>query len=396
MSWPLPVVSEPGTPASEWSASRGETLSVTFVSFIMDSASTGAGKWTHRISEEFSRRGHHVSLMFRDDFPMSSRLGRWATLVFPMVLAANLLRRGAPRAVFVIHEPSGFWFGLARRLRLASTPMVVMSHGVESRVFRDLLQAEKAGWVPPEPTRRWKTPLTRLWQSDWSLRWADHCVCLSQRDAKYLEGQLGLPSSRITWTPNAGDVTQPPVQEEIYDVLVLGSWIPEKGSYVLPRIWDRVLIARPNSRMLLAGTGVRREAVLDAFAPQARSGIEVVESFEGIEQLARLLGSARIFLLPSLREGSPLGLLEAMTAGRAIVASRVGGVDDVLEDEKSGLIFDCGNWDEAAMKVLRLLDDSRLRAVLGESARLVSSGLTWTRTAAAVERACYAAMGRSR
>jgi glycosyltransferase involved in cell wall biosynthesis len=71
-------------------------------------------------------------------------------------------------------------------------------------------------------------------------------------------------------------------------------------------------------------------------------------------------------------------------------------VDDVLEDERTGLLFDCGDWDGAAAKVVRLLDEPPLRSRLAGAARLASLGFSWARTAAAVEKACYAAMGTSR
>src|SRR5262249_26050094 len=155
-------------------------------------------------------------------------------------------------------------------------------------------------------------------------------------------------------TPNGGDVLPPSENAEEYDVMFLGSWIPEKGSYVLPKIWESVLSRRPSARLVLVGTGLPSDIVLRSFDPLLRSQVTVVAAFRGGEELAHHLRSARVFLLPSLREGSPLALLEAMSAGRSIVASRVGGVDDVLEDERTGLLFDSGDWVGAAARVVRL------------------------------------------
>jgi len=373
---------------------RNDSLDVVLISFVKNSSFTGAGKWAHRVAAALRIRGHRVELLFQDDFPWTARLGRWGFLIFPLVLILQELRRGRRNNnILVIHEPSGFWIGLGRRLRVLSTPMVTMSHGVESRVNRDMLWAERSGWVPRKKARRWTAPILRLWQSDWSLRWADQVICLSRRDAVYLQDRLGISPSRITWTPNGVDVSGNGDFQERYDLLFLGSWIPEKGSHVLPRIWSGILQAIPNARLLIAGTGAGRDTVLESFAPQLRSHIDVVEFFEGSHDLARLLGSARIFLLPSIREGSPLALLEAMAAGRAIVASRVGGVDDLLDDESTGLMFDCGDWAGAITRVLRLLHAPALRAQLGKAARVAAAALTWERTAIAVEKACHAAIG---
>jgi len=390
---PIKASQQSEGPAESGSVARSPSLSVALISFVKNSSYTGAGKWSHRVGAELQARGHHVELLFQDDFPRTAKLGRWGLLIFPLVLLAYELRSTRTNRVMIIHEPSGFWLGLARRLRLVSTPIVAMSHGVESRVNRDMLRAQRAGWVPWQRGRRWRALLLRLWQSDWTLRWADECVCLSRRDAAYLNDRLGIALDRITWTPNGADACEPADGQEFYDLLFLGSWIPEKGSHLLPRIWHRIVEEIPKARLLLAGIGVRRETALESFLPETRSQIEVVESFESAQELARHLGSARVFLLPSVREGSPLALLEAMAAGRAIVASRVGGVDDVLDDESTGLLFDCGDCDGAATRILRLLQEATLRDKLGRAARVQAAALTWERTAIAVERACYSASG---
>jgi colanic acid/amylovoran biosynthesis glycosyltransferase len=63
-------------------------------------------------------------------------------------------------------------------------------------------------------------------------------------------------------------------------------------------------------------------------------------------------------------------MLEAMAAGRGIVASRLPGIDEVLEDGSSGLLVPAGDARELAWAIDRLLADESLRASLGEAARL--------------------------
>ena len=398
------------SPALPFAASSGSTdrvtdgagiaeskLRILLVSYINNNSHTGAGKWTHRVAANLRNRGHSVDLLFREDFPLTTKFGRWTVLIFPLVLAALLLRRAPPApSVVVIHEPSGFWFGLARRFHLTSIPMIAMSHGVESRVFRDLVQAEDHGWVPKKAVRRWTTPILRSWQSDAGVfRLADQCYLpFAKRRNLLASGARDNGNARITLTPNGADAMKVSENIERFDVIFLGSWIAEKGSHLFPRLWDIVIKRRPDTSLLLVGTGKSREAVLGEFAPDSRRQIEIVESFEGEGELARHFGSARIFLLPSVREGSPLALLEAMAAGKAVVASRVGGVDDIVSDEVNGLLFDPGDLNGAASCLLRLLDNPGLRKRLGNAALATSSGLTWARTATAVEEACYAARGK--
>ena len=81
-----------------------------------------------------------------------------------------------------------------------------------------------------------------------------------------------------------------------------------------------------------------------------------------------LLAAADVFVLTSIREGLPVSLLEAMAAGKAIVAASVGGVPDAISDGETGLLIPPGDAAAAAGAVCRLLDDPALRSSLGRSA----------------------------
>jgi glycosyltransferase involved in cell wall biosynthesis len=82
---------------------------------------------------------------------------------------------------------------------------------------------------------------------------------------------------------------------------------------------------------------------------------------------------------------SPLKLFEYMAAGRAVVASRVGQVVDLLVDGETGLLFDPGEEGGLVDRIQRLRQDATLRRELGRAAsRLVRSAYTWRHTAARV------------
>jgi glycosyltransferase involved in cell wall biosynthesis len=76
-----------------------------------------------------------------------------------------------------------------------------------------------------------------------------------------------------------------------------------------------------------------------------------------------------VFVLPSFYEGTSLALLEAMAAGKAIVASAIGGTDELISDGKTGLLTAPGDADALAGAIRRVLADDGLRAGLGARAR---------------------------
>ena len=76
-----------------------------------------------------------------------------------------------------------------------------------------------------------------------------------------------------------------------------------------------------------------------------------------------------IFCMPSMHEGLGLSLMEAMAAGRACIASNVGGLPELITNEKDGILVPPGDSEALSRGILRLLDDGGLRRSLAENAR---------------------------
>jgi glycosyltransferase involved in cell wall biosynthesis len=89
----------------------------------------------------------------------------------------------------------------------------------------------------------------------------------------------------------------------------------------------------------------------------------------GTPALQDLYEGSHVFVLPSRSEGLPMALLEAMAFRLPVVATRVGGIPDVVEDGKSGLLIQPARTGELADALRRLASDPRLREQLGEQAR---------------------------
>lgn len=87
----------------------------------------------------------------------------------------------------------------------------------------------------------------------------------------------------------------------------------------------------------------------------------------GVPNASRYLKNFDIFVLPSLKEGLPYVILEAGLAGLPIVASNVGGVSEIIENEKSGLLVPPANSEELANAVKKLIEDKTLRENLAKN-----------------------------
>src|SRR5262249_13587034 len=83
----------------------------------------------------------------------------------------------------------------------------------------------------------------------------------------------------------------------------------------------------------------------------------------------RLLDAADMFLLSSISEGIPLTIIEAMAAGLPVVATRVGGVAEMVGDRVTGLLAPAGDYGALAAAILRLAEHPRLRDEMGRRGR---------------------------
>jgi glycosyltransferase involved in cell wall biosynthesis len=179
-------------------------------------------------------------------------------------------------------------------------------------------------------------------------------------------------------------------------VLGLGRLVAKKGFNVLLDAWPLVLQQLPAARLLIVGDG-------DLAAPlhdQAqRLGIVSSVIFAGRRdrtQTAAAVAAADVFALPIVTDGVdglPNALLEAMAAGRPLVASRVAGVPDVITDGEHGLLVPQRDPAALAAALLRLLQDRTAAARLAANARArVLAELTWPMTAARYEDALAGAL----
>jgi glycosyltransferase involved in cell wall biosynthesis len=163
-------------------------------------------------------------------------------------------------------------------------------------------------------------------------------------------------------------------------VTVVASLVPMKGIDVLLRA---LAFHRGRHRLHVLGDGPDR-ARLEALASEL--SLAVTTTFVGQvapERVKDYLGSADIFVLPSYAEGRPNALLEAMAAGRAVVATEIDGVTELVSSGANGLLVPAGSVESLAAALGRLIDDASLRRSLGDAARksLLDKGLSWSRTA---------------
>lgn len=193
-------------------------------------------------------------------------------------------------------------------------------------------------------------------------------IAVSSESARALERCFGLPPVGVLLNPAPGvagggvDVGAPDGTRVLY---IGGFADPAKGGEVLVEAAATVAAERPEVRFDLYGPGEPPAALreLSARCPNVRWGGWLDEAAR-----TKAFREASVFVLPSISEGLPVALLEAMVWGRAIIATSMGGVLDLISDGQDGLCVEPGSAPELTRALRELLDDPDRRRRLAAAA----------------------------
>lgn len=283
---------------------------------------------------------------------------------------------------------------LLRRLISRQQPDIVETHHVKSHCLVAMSAMEhRARWVAFHHGYT-QTDLVVRAQNQvdrWSLPRAGQVVTTNHKFARLLADR-GVRRDAITVLHNAVREVTANVDEtselrrrlglspEERVVLTVGRLSHEKGQEHLVRAASAW---RDRARVVIAGDGPDRPR-LERLARDIGCGDSVI--FAGLTpNVAPLYAMADVFVLPSLSEGSPNALLEAMAAGLPIVATDVGGIPEIAADEVNAVLVPACDPHLIAGAVRALLDDKERCARLGRMAQLtVRQDYTPERRAAAL------------
>jgi phosphatidylinositol alpha-mannosyltransferase len=170
-------------------------------------------------------------------------------------------------------------------------------------------------------------------------------------------------------------------EDDRLDVLFVGRLEKRKGLAHLLRAWPRVRAAVPQARLLVVGGGRRLEGYRRWVRAHGWEDVHFI-GYVSADDLVRYYQTADVFCAPSTgQESFGIVLLEAMAAGRPIVASRIPGYAEVVHDGVEGVLVEPRSASSLAVGLTRLLRDADLRRRMGEHGRAKAAAFDWTRVA---------------
>jgi glycosyltransferase involved in cell wall biosynthesis len=169
----------------------------------------------------------------------------------------------------------------------------------------------------------------------------------------------------ITWPENVKPIP------ENFDCLYLGACGPDKGLIYLIQAWG--MLDYPDSKLILAGSGTE---TLEPFIRQVTDkGIFVL--LGRVPDISEVYNACSVYIQPSVTEGFGLEIPEAMSYGRAVIASEGAGASEIIEDGIDGFVVERRNPSQIAERIGSLKRDRADLVRMGEKAREKARYYTW-------------------
>ncbi len=318
----------------------------------------------------FQRRGHEFLEIGE------TQLGALPHKAFQPYRAYQVARRMKQQPdVFLVHEPLAGPFVSQR----AKTVAVVVSHGLERRRWRLMTKGALGKNVKPSLRTRLLFPWWRLRSCDQGLRKSDFALLINTEDATFARDYYGLNQNRYRLFKNGvrrltGE--QLPRAEGPCRILFLGTWCARKGTESLVEAAKILFHRGIEAEWLLAGTGVSADYILKDWPEELRGSTRIIEKFPRSQE-SDLHAWSDVFVLPSLYEGQPLALLQAMEARRCCVVSDCCGQKDLIAHRQNGLLHHPGDPADLALELELAIENPALRLQLGRAAAASVADREW-------------------
>jgi 1,4-alpha-glucan branching enzyme len=214
-------------------------------------------------------------------------------------------------------------------------------------------------------------------------------VTISHYSSEKIQKYYSIAKNKIQIVPNGVDVEKfKPMNRETARrkfglgnepcVLFVGSLIPRKGLHFLIEAAKKIVKEKIKTKFYIVGDGPLKNHLMVSL-----KSANLIDNFKFLgnvkdETLSAVYNCADVFILPSIQEGQGIVALEAQASGKPVVAFDVGGINEVVHNQETGILVKQGNSDELADAFLKLSDNRVLRESMGFNARrFVTENFTW-------------------
>ena len=219
----------------------------------------------------------------------------------------------------------------------------------------------------------------------------DKVVCLTNGDAERI-CRYGCPSKKIDIIPNGVDVSEfhPTSHEESGLLLWCGRFVQQKGlEYLIEALKCIEAKEKPITiKLMMTGDGPLLSKIYQLVKKNGLSSSVLFMGRVPRKDIPILMSKSSIYILPSLNEGMPYTLLEAMACGKTVIGTNISGIRDIITHGHNGILVPPRDPEALANAILTLSGDKNLRRTLGQNAReLMTRRYSWDTITARMEKA---------
>ena len=269
-----------------------------------------------------------------------------------------------------------------RAFILEEQPDIIHSHGYKSNFYALVSTKRKKIWITTN--HLWKKTSRNLklyaWLDSYIVRFADKIVAVSDEIAQELIG-LGIKKDKIVTVDNGVDVKKFSacadvslklkktfgIDEECKIIATIASLTDEKGHRYLIEAAKDVIAYQQNIRFLFIGDGFERGRIEAKIKESNLIGKVILAGAR--HDIPEILNLIDIFVLPSLKEGLPMALLEAMAAERPVIATEVGAIPKVIKNGRNGILVLPKDPNALSLAIISLLKDPKKMHLLAQNAK---------------------------
>ncbi len=356
-----------------------------------NAGAAGTIYWTNQALREL---GHEVDEFWASDLPRRIRHGNLHYLLeLPGAFRREVAARCRHRAydAVVLDQPHAFLAGDDLQARHPDILFLNRTQGWEAQADEAMRALPPAGTPRSGPLRGLaQDTMRRLLarHQDRVVACADGILAGCSPIPDYLERRYGYPRERVAVIPYGVTnefIRRPPVADPSRwrRILHVAQFAPFKAPEIVVATFSRILRERPDVQADWVCDVRHHGQVRERFAPELRDRVRL-HPWADQSELVALYDACGIFLFPSHYEGFGKTPFEAMARGLAVVATRVGGLVDLVRDGENGYLCAPGDAEGLYRRVAQLLDAPAQAAQLGAQARRDAAQLTWPNHARAL------------
>jgi len=267
----------------------------------------------------------------------------------------------------ILHAHSHLFFSTnmsAAVKKMGAPPLVITNHGLIS-----------------QSAPKWLSDIYTPTVAKWTFDMASKILCYTDSEKEQLES-IGVSSNKIAVIHNGIDTDQfSPSDEDRskFQILWVGRFVPGKGVEYLIDAFAKIKRNYYNIKLLMIGTGPLKNDVIKQIEALDLSGNVIIKDFVPNSEIPELYRNSDLFVLPSLEEGVPRTILEAMACGVPVVCTNLPQLDKIVKD--CGIVVPVKDSEALATSIEDILSNIPKKKMLGQNGReRVVKNYSWNDT----------------